>query len=142
VDAGSIDLIINQFMKMNYMKPIVFTLALCLFMSAAFTQNEKLKEIPAIEVPDFADAGVKSFYRSYADHLIKCIKAIREKNEAKAKALFKDPGEQLVTREKIIAKELVKKADEKQKYARFAADVYPYIKEVERSEYYIKMYKK
>jgi len=93
-------------------------------------------------VPDFVGAGIKSFYQSYADHLIKCIKAIREKNEVKAKALFKDPGEELVTREKELSKEVVKNPVEKQKYMQFAAQVYPYIKEVQQSEYYKKMYGK
>jgi hypothetical protein len=108
----------------------------------AFTQNERSKEILAIKVPDFAGAGVKSFYQSYADHLIKCVKAIREKNEVKATALFKNPGEQLVAKEKTMSKEVVKNAVEKQKYMEFAAQVYPYVKEVQQSAYYIKIYGK
>ena len=124
------------------MKTIILTITLCLFVSNAFTQNETSQETPFIKVPDFADPGVKIFYQSYADHLIKCIKAIREKNEAKAKALFKNPGEQLVAREKIISKETAKNAVEKQKYMQFAAQVYSYIKEVEQSEYYKKIYHK
>ena len=124
------------------MKTIILAFTLCFFMSNAFTQNERPKEITAIKVPDFAGVGVKSFYQSYADHLIKCVKAIREKNEAKAIALFKDPGEQLVTREKVMTKEVVKDAVEKQKCLQFAAQVYPYVKEVQQSEYYIKIYGK
>ncbi|MEP6677464.1 MAG: hypothetical protein ABJA78_20045, partial [Ferruginibacter sp.] len=71
---------------------LMLTISLCLLMINAFTQP--------IKVPDFADPAAKTFYQSYSDHLIKCIKAIREKNEAKVIALFKNPGEQLVEREK------------------------------------------
>jgi hypothetical protein len=124
------------------MKTVILSFTLCLFMSNVFAQNETLKELTTIKVPDFSDPGVKSFYQSYADHLIKCVKAIREKDEAKTKALFKDPGERLVTREKIISKEVIKNAVEKQKYMEFAAQVYPYLKEVQQSEYYKKMYGK
>jgi hypothetical protein len=124
------------------MKTIILAFTLCFFMSNAFTQNERPKEITAIKVPDFAGPGVKSFYQSYADHLIKCVKAIREKNEAKATALFKDPGEQLVSTEKTMSKEVIKNPVEKQKYLEFAAHVYPYVKEVKQSEYYIKIYGK
>ena len=122
------------------MKTIILAFALNLFMSNAFTQNQSSKEIPVIKVPDFTGAGVKSFYQSYADHLIKCIKAIRGKDEAKAKALFKNPGEQLVAKEKTLSGEVVKNPAEKQKYMEFAAQVYPYIKEVQQSDYYKKMY--
>ena len=122
------------------MKIMTLAFAICLFMNQAVAQNEPPKEILAIKVPDFADATVKSFYQSYADHLIKCVKAIREKNETKATALFKDPGKQLVAKEKSLSKEVVKNAVEKQKYLQFAAQVYPYIKEVQQSEYYERMY--
>ena len=122
------------------MKTLMLAFTLCLLMNEGFTQHESPKEIKAIKVPGFTDASVKSFYQSYADHLIKCVAAIREKNEAKVKALFKSPGEELVAREKIISKETVKNPVEKQKYLEFAALVYPYIKEVQQSEYYKKMY--
>ena len=126
------------------MKKIFLTLAFCIFITYAFTQDTTFQKTNtqntiSIKVPDFADPVAKSFYQSYADHLMKCIKAIREKNETKVIALFKDPGEQLVAREKIISKEVVKNAVEKKKYMEFAAQVYPYIKEVEQSEYYKKM---
>ena len=124
------------------MKTTILAFAFFLFVSNVFTQNQTSKEIPVIKVPDFAGAGIKSFYQSYTDHLIKCIKAVREKDEAKAKALFKNPGEQLVAREKTLSKEVVKNAVEKQKYIQFAEQVYPYIKEVEHSEYYKKLYGK
>ena len=124
------------------MKTVILAFAFCLFMSNAFTQNETSQKNPVIKVPDFADAGVKSFYQSYADHLIKCIKAIRAKDEAATKSLFKNPGEQLVAREKIQSQEVVKNAAEKQKYMQLATQVYPYLKEVEQSEYYKKMYGK
>ena len=116
--------------------------AICLFMGNAFTQNETSQKTPVIKVPDFADPIVKSFYQSYADHLIKCIKAIREKNEVKATTLFKNPGEQLVAQEKIVTKEVVKNPIEKQKYFQFAKQVSPYIKELQASAYYKKMYGK
>jgi hypothetical protein len=48
----------------------------------------------------------------------------------------------LVAREKIITKEVIKNAAEKQKYFQFAAQVYPYLKEVEQSTYYQKLYDK
>ena len=131
------------------MKTIFLTLALCLFMSSAFAQNTTAKQASlqsagaiTIKVPDFADPGVKSFYQAYADHLTKCVQAIREKNEAKATALFKNPGEQLVAREKILGKELVSNAVEKQKYMEFVAQIYPYIKELEHSAYFQKTYPK
>ena len=124
------------------MKIVILAFAFCLFMSNAFTQIETSQKNPVIKVPDFADAGVKSFYQSYADHLIKCIKAIRAKDEAATKALFKNPGEHLVAREKILSKEVVKNASEKQKYMQLATQAYPYLKEVEQSEYYKKMYDK
>ena len=129
------------------MKTIFLTLALCLFMTSAFAQNTAAKQTSlqsagVIKVPDFADPGVKSFYQAYADHLIKCVQAIREKNEAKATALFKNPGEQLVAREKILGKELVKDVVEKPKYMQFVAQIYPYIKELEGSAYFQKTYPK
>ena len=70
------------------------------------------------------------------------MQAIREKNEAKATALFKNPGEQLVAREKTLGKELVKDAVEKPKYMQFVAQIYPYIKELEGSAYFQKTYPK
>jgi hypothetical protein len=139
MDARSVNLSVYYY-KTTYMKLTILAFSLCLFTSNAFTQNQTSKKIPVIKVPDFAGAGVKSFYQSYADHLIKCIIAIREKNEVKAKALFKDPGEQLVAREKTLSKEVIKNAVEKEKYMQFAAEVYPYVKEVQQSEYYKKMY--
>jgi hypothetical protein len=124
------------------MKSLIIFYALCFCVSNGFTQDVIPKETLKIEVPGFADAGVKRFYQSYADHLIKCIKAIREKDEAKAKSLFKNPGEQMVAKEKTISKEVVKNPVEKKKYMEFAAQVYPYLKEVEQSAYYKKMYGK
>lgn len=124
------------------MKTLIPTIVFCLFMSCAFAQNNVNKDSLLIKVPDFADPATKKFYQSYAEHLIKCIQAIREKNEAKATALFKDPGERLVAREKIIMKELVKNAVEKEKYIQFATQVYPYIKELEGSAYFKKAYEK
>ena len=124
------------------MKKALVVFAVCFFMQNAFTQNETSKEIVEIKVPNFAGAGVKSFYQSYADHLIKCIQAIREKNEVKTKALFKDPGEKLVAREKIISQGVVKDPVEKEKYIEFAKQVYPYLKEVQQSDYYKKIYGK
>jgi hypothetical protein len=126
------------------MKTLILTLTLSLFVTFAFTQTPSegagSQTAVGIKVPDFADPEVKSFYQAYADHLIKCIQAIREKDEAKVTALFKDPGEQLVAREKTLNKELVKNSVENQKYMQFAKEAYPYIKEVERSVYYQKMY--
>jgi hypothetical protein len=122
------------------MKTVILTLTCCFLLNSAFTQPGTPKEAPVIKVPDFANADVKNFYQSYADHLIKCIKAIREKNEEKVRTLFKNPGEELVAREKILSKEVVKNAVEKKKYIEFAAQVYPYLKEVKISEYYKKMY--
>lgn len=124
------------------MKIIMIACVLCFSMSNVIGQTETPKEIPAIKVPDFADASVKSFYQSYADHLIKCVGAIREKDEAKARGLFKNPGEQLVAKEKTLSKEVVKNAAEKKKYMEFAAQVYPYLKEVQNSAYYKKIYGK
>jgi hypothetical protein len=120
----------------------MLSFALCLFLTSAFTQKITSQSAISIKVPDFSDPEIKSFYTSYANHLIKCIYAIREKNESKVTALFKNPGEQLVAREKIVAKEVVKTSVEKQKYIQFAGQVYPYIKELERSPYYQKMYGK
>jgi hypothetical protein len=48
----------------------------------------------------------------------------------------------MVAREKTLAKDIVKNSVEKQKYLQFAEDIYPYIKEVEQSVYYKKMYGK
>jgi hypothetical protein len=128
------------------MKTLIFTLTLSLFTTLAFTQipseEAESRNVAAIKVPDFADRGVKSFYQAYSDHLLKCIQAIREKDKAKVTALFKDPGEQMVAREKTLAKDIVKNSVEKQKYLQFAEDIYPYIKEVEQSVYYKKMYGK
>lgn len=128
------------------MKTLIVTLTLCFFITSAFTQpattNKSSQNVGSINVPDFADPQVKIFYLAYADHLIKCIHAIREKNETKVTALFKDPGEKLVNREKILAKEVAKNPVEKQKYIAFANQAYPYIKEVQRSVYYQKIYGK
>ena len=122
------------------MKITMLLFALCLSMCNILAQNETSKGIPVIKVPDFADPEVKHFYNSYADHLIQCIKAIREKNKIKVVNLFKNPGEQLVTKEKEMAKELVKNPAEKQKYIQFAKQAYPFIKELEASVYYKEMF--
>jgi hypothetical protein len=127
------------------MKTALLTLTLCFLITSAHTQDitAKKPESPktiSIKVPDFADPTVKEFYNQYSSHLVKCVEAIRQKDESKATSLFKNPGEQLVAKEKIIGKDLVKDAAEKQKYMQFAAQVYPYIKEVERSAYYQNMY--
>lgn len=124
------------------MMKIIFAFTLSLFVSSAFSQNSASKSAITIKVPDFAQPHIKTFYTEYSNHLIKCIQAIREKNEAKATALFKNPGEQLVARSKILEKEVVMNPVEKQKWMQYAAQVYPYIKELERSSYYQKMYGK
>ena len=98
--------------------------------------------IPTIVVPDFAQSYVKAFYIEYSNHLLKCIKAIREKDEAKVINLFKNPGEALVKRSRIIEKEVIMNSVEKQKWMQYAAQVYPYIKELEASVYYQKLYGK
>ncbi len=67
-------------------------------------------------MPNFSDPQIKSFYASYAAHLIKYVTAIRQKNEAKAIALFKNPGKQLVAREKVLMYEVIKNPAEKQKW--------------------------
>ena len=123
------------------MKIFVLSASLCFFLTSALAQGvKKTTPVIAIDVPDFADVQVKKFYNDYAIHLAKCVEAIRQKDEAKVTSLFKNPGEQLVAREKILAKELVKNPVEKQKYMQFAEQAYPYIKEVQRSSYYQKMY--
>ncbi len=116
------------------MKSPFLTMTLFLLALTAFTQ----KTI-TIKVPDFADPQVKIFYNAYAGHLIKCVEAIRQKDEAKATALFKNPGAQLVKQEKKLAKELVKNPVEKQKYLQFAEQAYPYLKEVKESAFYKKV---
>ena len=124
------------------MKKFMLALLLSHLVITAFSQNSGSPDTAVITVPAFADASTKRFYQSYADHVMKCVHAIRDKNEAQAKALFKDPGEQMVTREKALAKELVKNAEEKKKYIQFATEVYPYLKEIQQSDYYEKMYGK
>ena len=124
------------------MKKIILAFTLSLLVSSAFTQNSASKSPITIKVPDFAQPHIKTFYTEYSNHLIKCIQAIREKNEARATALFKKPGEQMVARSRILEKEVVMNPVEKQKWMQYAAQVYPYIKELERSSYYQKMYGK
>ena len=111
----------------------LLSLIFCLFITSAFTQT--------INVPDFAQPDVKAFYTEYSGHLIKCIKAIREKDQAKATSLFKE-GEPMVAKSKIIEKKVIMNPVEKQKWMQFAAQVYPLIKEMERSPYYQKLYGK
>lgn len=115
------------------MKTIILSITFCFFISSAFTQT--------IKVPDFVQPDVKAFYTEYSGHLIKCIKAIREKNEATATSLFK-AGEPMVAKSKIIEKKVIMNPVEKQKWMLFAAEAYPYIKEMERSPYYQKLYGK
>ena len=122
------------------MKKIILAFTLSLLVSSAFTQNSASKSVINIKVPDFAQPHIKKFYTEYSNHLIKCIKAIREKNEARATALFKNPGEQLVARSKILEKEVVMNPEERQKWMEWGAQVYPYVKELERSSYYQKLY--
>lgn len=116
------------------MKSPFLALTLFLLTVTAFTQ----KTI-TIKVPDFADPQVKTFYNAYASHLVKCVEAIRQNDDAKATALFKKPGAQLVEQEKKLAKELVKNPAEKQKYVQFAEQAYPYLKEVKESAIYKKV---
>jgi hypothetical protein len=115
------------------MKIIILTLTFCLVISSAYAQT--------INVPDFAQSDVKAFYTEYSGHLIKCIKAIREKNEAKATSLFKE-GEPMVARSRVIEKKVIMNPVEKQKWMQFAVQVSPFIKEMERSPYYQKLYGK
>ena len=110
-----------------FMKTILLSLMFCLFITFAFSQT--------IKVPDFAQPDVKAFYTEYSNHLIKCIKAIREKNKPKARSLFK-AGEPMVTKSRIIEKKVIMNKVEKQKWMQFAGQVSPYIKEMERSPYY------
>lgn len=117
------------------MKFLMFVTIGALVFSAAFSQKTA-----TINVPDFTDAKAKAFYTAYANHLIRCIDAIRKKDENKAQALFKDPGEKLVEDEKIISAEVIKYPTEKKKYIDFATQVYPYLNEIESSGYYKKMY--
>lgn len=123
------------------MKPFLLLLTCWLLSTAAFTQDTLSKEpIHTIKVPDFADAGVKQFYTRYSTHLLKCIEAIRQNDDVKVAALFKNPGEQLVKEEKQLVVKLVKDPVEKQKYIEFAQQASPYVKEVAR--YYEKMHGK
>jgi hypothetical protein len=115
------------------MKKIIMAFSLCFFITSAFTQT--------INVPDFAQQDVKAFYTEYSNHLIKCIKAIRENNEAKATSLFKE-GEPMVVKSRIIEKKVIMNLVEKQKWMQFAAQAYPLVKELERSSYYQKLYGK
>ncbi|MEO7445562.1 MAG: hypothetical protein ABIT96_07045 [Ferruginibacter sp.] len=115
------------------MKTIILSLAFCFLFTSAFSQT--------IKVPDFVQPEVKAFYTVYSNHLMKCIKAIHEKNESKATALFKE-GEPMVAKSKIIEKKVIMAPGEKKKWMAFAAQVYPYIKEMERSPYYQKLYGK
>jgi hypothetical protein len=120
------------------MKPFLLLLTWLLLGTAAFTQDTELKKpTHAIKVPDFSAAGVKQFYTRYSEHLLKCIEAIRQKDDVKVAALFKDPGEKLVKEEKQLVAKLFKDPVEKQKYIQFAEQASPYVKEVER--YYEKM---
>jgi antitoxin component YwqK of YwqJK toxin-antitoxin module len=109
------------------MKKLVVSLTFCFFIIIGNSQS--------IKVPDFAQPDVKAFYTEYSNHLIKCIKAIREKNEAKATLLFK-AGVPLVKKSRIIEKKVIMNTVEKQKWMQFAGQVSPYIKEMERSAYY------
>jgi hypothetical protein len=122
------------------MKTTLLALLFCLSLNTIFAQADTTKKNLVIRVPDFADPATKKFYRSYADHLIKCVVAIREKNESKVTALFKNPGAELVAKEKKLAVELFKDPVEKPKYLQFAAEAYPYLKEVKESVYYKKLY--
>jgi len=63
-----------------------------LFYKLPFAQNKLSKDLPLINVPDLADPAIKIFYQSHPEQMVKCMRAIREKNEPKAIALFKDPG--------------------------------------------------
>ncbi len=121
------------------MKKIIFAFVLTLSLSSAFTQKTPPKSAITIKIPDFIQPDVKTFYTEYSNHLIKCINAIREKNEARAKSLFKE-GEPMVAKSKIIEKKLIMNPAEKQKWMQFAGQVYPLIKEMERSVYYQKLY--
>jgi hypothetical protein len=114
----------------------IFLIALSAFVFLTASSQNSIN----IKVPDFADAKVKAFYARYADHLIKCVEAIRQKDENKVAALFRNPGEQLVAEEKILSPKVVKDPVEKKKYLEYATQVYPYLKEVENSTYYQKMY--
>ena len=108
------------------MKTIILLLALFLFATSAFTQ----KTIN-INVPDFADAQARSFYNNYTSVLIKCVEAIRKKDDAKAIALSKNLLELVKPQE--YGRELIKNPVEKQKYVQWAGQVYPYAKEWEQA---------
>lgn len=121
----------------------ILAFTMCLSLNYAFTQSgNSLTPIKTIVVPDFAQPHVKAFYIEYSNHLLKCIKAIREKDEAKVIKLFKSPGEALVKQSRIIEKQVIINSVEKQKWMQYAAQVYPYIKELEASAYYQKLYGK
>lgn len=124
------------------MKTIIVFFCVTFFTNTLFSQSRSPNEAPVIHVPEFADAGIRSFYQTYADHLIKCVVAIRLKDEAKATALFRDPGQRLVAKEKTLVPELMKNKTEKSKYIQFATEAYPYLKEVQSSAYYKKLYGK
>lgn len=120
------------------MKLLLF-FAACLVSTAAFAQETPPKKDLTINVPDFASTEAKKFYTKYANHLLMCIEAIRQKDETKANALFKK-GEPLVAEEKRLTQRVIKDPAEKKKYLQFAAEAYPYIKELEQSTYYQKLY--
>ncbi len=124
------------------MKSIIFAFIICISITTAFSQKTVVQKPILIKVPNFSDPKIKSFYDSYASHLIKCVTAIRQKNEAKAIALLKNGGEQLAAREKVLVNEVVKNPAEKQKWIEFAVQASRYVKEVERSAYFQKLYVK
>ena len=80
------------------------------------TKKSTSQNLISLQVPDFADPEIKKFYAAYSNPLAKCVEAIREKNETKVTALFKNPGEQLVADEKLLSPKVIKNPVEKQKY--------------------------
>jgi len=113
------------------MKKLIVLLTFCFISIIGLGQS--------IKVPDFADAKIKSFYKTYSDHLLKCVAAIRQNDHIKLKALFKE-GEPIVAREKVLMKEVMKSPAEKQKWMQWATQASPYAKKVEN--YYQLMHRK
>ncbi len=88
-----------------------------------------------INVPDFADAMVASFYKAYAAHIINCVKAIRTKDVAKINAAL-DNGNRFNDSLPIVEKKVTAIPAERQKFRDFLIQTFPYQKEIVQSEYY------
>ena len=88
-----------------------------------------------LQAPDFTDAALKQYYKTYTDYIKKVVTAIRNKDEAGTMKIFTEEGKQFNDKNEMDQKA---QAAEKEKFTDWLLQSAPYQREIVESSYYKK----